>query len=126
METILIVDDEPDLRFILRQVLENDGFECLEARDGEHALEVLANHPNIALVLTDFQMPRMNGLQLLADLTAHPVLRGIPTIMVTSDYSPALFNQASLTGVKQVLYKPYVFSEINCAIHTLLNSRQVI
>ena len=120
MDPILIVEDQPDVRLLLRQVLEETGFDCLEASDGEAALQVLINCPSIALVVTDFQMPRMNGLQLLACMKTHPSLRNIPTIFITAENSISLQTKALQAGAHQVLFKPLNFLELQDCIHTLL------
>ncbi len=124
METILIVDDEPHLRAILRQVLENEGLECVEASDGDLALRILFDHPSIALVVTDFQMPRMNGLQLLTRMTTHPTLWNIPSIFVTAQHSADLRREAFRAGAHRVLFKPYNFTDLKACVYGLLRSLQ--
>jgi CheY-like chemotaxis protein len=70
METILVVDDEPDVRGLAREILEAGGYEVLEAGDGEEALRVAEAHPApIHLLLTDVVMPRLNGVELASRLT---------------------------------------------------------
>lgn len=125
MCTILIVEDQQDLRSIMRQVLGGTGFEFLEAGDGAIALQLLIEHPFIALVLTDFQMPRMNGLELLNHMKTYPLLRRIPVVVVTADYSPGLRSKALKAGANQVLFKPYDFEELKSCVHTLLAPLQV-
>jgi CheY-like chemotaxis protein len=69
VETILLVDDEPDVRDLVREILERKGYHILEARDAEEALRVAAAHPDrIHLLLTDVVMPGMNGRELAARL----------------------------------------------------------
>src|SRR6266852_8557637 len=70
METILVVDDEPDVRELARDVLVARGYEVLEAGDGEEALRVADAHPApIHLLLTDVVMPRLNGVELAGQLS---------------------------------------------------------
>jgi CheY-like chemotaxis protein len=70
METILVVDDEPDVRALARDMLVAAGYEVLEAGDGEEALRVAEAHPApIHLLLTDVVMPRLNGVELAGQLT---------------------------------------------------------
>src|SRR3954467_1072870 len=65
----LIVDDEPRLRQILTTLMRSDGFQCVDASNGVEALEALANAP-ITLVLTDMEMPKMGGIELLKQVRA--------------------------------------------------------
>jgi CheY-like chemotaxis protein len=70
MQTILVVDDEPDLRDLARDILEAKGYHILEARDGEEALRAAGAHPDrIHLLLTDVVMPGMNGRELATRLS---------------------------------------------------------
>ena len=87
MNTILIIDDEPDLRNVLRMVLEQEGFRCVESGDAVDALEILCQQPGISMIITDYHMPRMNGLQFITQLTEHPRLNSLPVILVTADRS---------------------------------------
>jgi DNA-binding response OmpR family regulator len=80
---VLIVDDDPDIRSIVRGILEPEGFEVSEARDGGDALaQVTASPPN--LILLDLMMPGMNGSQFLAATAALPRLSEVPVIIVTA------------------------------------------
>ncbi len=69
MATILIVDDHPTMRFLLKSILTNEGHAVLEAHNGQAALASLADSPEVALLVTDVDMPVMNGLELLCALT---------------------------------------------------------
>lgn len=106
MKTVLIVDDQPELRLLLRLVMEEEGFQCLEASDGEIAIKMLIDHSSVDLVVTDFKMPRMHGLQLLNQLMTHPVLRKIPKIFITGENSIHLRHKAFQAGASLVLFKP--------------------
>ncbi|MBW1678587.1 MAG: response regulator [Deltaproteobacteria bacterium] len=82
-KTILVVDDEPDIRLFLKTVLEDAGFEVMTADNGKHALERIKDHkPD--LISLDLVMPRMGGLKLLKYLQKNPKLAGIPFIVVTA------------------------------------------
>jgi CheY-like chemotaxis protein len=124
MKTILIVDDQPELRLMLRIVLEDEGFECLEASDGEMAIQLLTDHSPVDLVVTDFQMPRMHGLQLLNQLMTHPVLRKIPKIFITAENSLHLRHKAFQAGANLVLFKPLDAMALRACVQRLLTPRQ--
>ena len=80
---ILIVEDDPNLRDTLQDVLVDDGYEVLAASQGVEALSILAAHTP-ALVILDLYMPVMNGWDLLAAMRADPRMRTIPTLVLTS------------------------------------------
>lgn len=83
MSTILIVDDESSLRFLLRIAFEGAGHDVVEAPNGAVALDWIAEtRPD--LVVTDFMMPVMNGGELIARLRSEPRTAGIPIMLVTA------------------------------------------
>ncbi|MEX0830241.1 MAG: response regulator [Nitrospirales bacterium] len=124
MKTILIVDDQPELRLLLRIVLEDEGFLCLEASDGEMAIQLLTDHSPVDLVVTDFQMPRMHGLQLLNRLMTHPVLRNIPKIFMTAENSLQLRLKAFQSGANLVLFKPLDIMALRACVQRLFTPRR--
>ncbi|MDI6104792.1 response regulator [Actinoplanes sp. NEAU-A12] len=81
---ILVVDDEPDLRFILRRVFARAGHEVAEAGDGAAALASVRESPP-DLVVTDMMMPVMSGVELIRALRADPVTTAIPVLVVSGD-----------------------------------------
>src|SRR5437879_5909574 len=84
---VLVVDDSAAIRKILQRVLRQTGMTIRtihEAGDGQEALEILKLH-RPALVLTDINMPKMDGLQFLAAMKASPEWRDIPVVMITTE-----------------------------------------
>ena len=85
--TILIVDDETSILESLQEILEHEGYGVVVAANGKQALaEVARTRPS--LVLTDFMMPHMNGLQLLEALRATPGLEALPVVMMSAIFRP--------------------------------------
>jgi CheY-like chemotaxis protein len=82
--TILVVEDEVHARETLRDVLEDEGYEVMLARDGHEAMEQLAVRPP-ALVILDLLMPGMNGTSLYDEMQRSPLLAKIPVLVTTSD-----------------------------------------
>ena len=85
---ILVVDDDPALRELLRRTLEREGYAVVEAADGRSALARIEERVP-GLILLDLMMPHMNGFELLTELRARPEWRGIPVVVVTAkDLTP--------------------------------------
>ena len=120
--SVMIVDDSPSVRHINSKLVKNAGWESILAKDGLEALEVLQSSENLPdVVLTDVEMPRMDGYELLATLKNHETLNKIPVIMITSRASEKHQQKAVELGVSEYLTKPYADSVLLDAIRTLAN-----
>ncbi len=95
----------------MRTILEGCGYACEEAEDGTAALERLAM-TQMDLVLTDVNMPRMNGLQLIDHMGKFPLLEDIPVILMTSQSMADVSTEAKATGARAVISKPYDLSKL--------------
>ena len=114
MSTILLVDDEPDLLDLYGEVLELMDHRVLRAHDGREALEIAhARRPD--LVVTDWQMPRMNGLELCEQLGRDRVLRDVPIIMHSTARDP------HAPGVRAFVSKCAELREFEDAVNETLN-----
>lgn len=109
-QTIILVEDQSDLRWLLR--LEINGYTCLEAANGREALSLIQQHPSIRLILSDYLMPEINGLQLLQALRQNPMNRKIPFILVTANRSDQLRHQGMSAGAFAILAKPFHHGEL--------------
>jgi two-component system, sensor histidine kinase ChiS len=119
MPNILIVDDEPEMLTILEMLYEMQGFTVRCAKDGEHALEILAGHP-VDVVMTDLMMPRLDGLGLSAKLRQSTEYRDIPIILHTA----AGIEVPGLGKLFDALIrKPSTFDDQLAIIETLLSRR---
>lgn len=118
--TILIVDDEDSLRLTLRLRLAAQGFNVLEAEDGEAALEQLKNNP-IDLILLDINMPRMDGIEALGHITE--MYPGVDVMMLTgfADFTTAI--ECLKKGAKDYLVKPIEVTELITRVRTALRAR---
>ena len=103
--TILLVDDEPSVRQMLRDVLTGSGYRVLEASDGESALAVAASEPAIELLITDVRLPGVDGLTLAERLCdGRPELK----VIFMSGYSEDILTDPARLGPgRRVLEKPF-------------------
>ena len=111
---ILVVDDSAAIRKILQRVLRQTGMAIRaihEAGDGQEALAVLAEHP-VDLILTDINMPKMDGLQLLASLKASAQWRNVPVVMITTEGGETKVAEAVKLGAAGYVRKPFTADQI--------------
>lgn len=105
--TVMIVDDQMSMRGLTRQALQTMGIgRILEAKDGKDAIRLMSEGP-IHLVLSDWNMPDMDGLTLLRTLRRHPVTKNIGFIMLTGNTSSENVRQAIEAGVNNYIAKPF-------------------
>ena len=102
----LIVDDSRFVRGFLRGLLEEKGIECEEAADGQAAMDLVKSRPPFELALVDWNMPVMNGLDMLKQLRADGYL-GIKVMMVTTEAENDYILRALDAGADEYLMKPF-------------------
>jgi len=107
MPKILVVDDSPVVKKIVTTTLVKKGFDVKEAIDGVAALEILLSE-KIDLVITDLNMPKMDGLQLTREIRKNPMYKRIPVIMLTTNPSE---EQKALEAGANLYLKKLVTSE---------------
>ena len=106
--TILIVDDSPSVRHVNSKLIENVGMLPVAAKDGLEALEFLQSCETLPdVILTDVEMPRMDGYELLAAVKRQEKLQHIPVVMITSRSGEKHRQKAFELGVSEYLVKPY-------------------
>jgi len=122
--TILIADDDPDLRDILRSILEGAGFVVVETADGEAALSAIRSQP-IDMTILDYMMPNLTGPQVCEQLKADLLLRHLPVIMLTgkSEVQDKVFGITA--GADDYLVKPFEPQELLARVAMVLRRRSI-
>jgi two-component system chemotaxis response regulator CheY len=105
-KTILAVDDSASIRQMVSFTLKSAGYEVVEAVDGMDGLEKTKGR-RIDLILTDQNMPRMDGLTLIRSLRAQPQYKTTPILMLTTESSEAMKTQGRAAGATGWLVKPF-------------------
>ena len=118
---ILVVDDEPQIRFVLRKTLTKQGYEVQTAIDGAMALEILRNWPP-DLVITDLTMPKMNGLELCRHLST---ISNVPIIVLTVKGEESVKVKALDAGADDYVTKPFGMDELLARLRALLRRTSV-
>jgi two-component system chemotaxis response regulator CheY len=105
---VLVVDDSATMRKIAAQMVKKLGYNpVVEAGDGREALQVLEQNADVGLVLTDWNMPNMNGLELVQAIRADDAMSELPIIMVTTRNMKSDIMGAMKAGVNNYLTKPF-------------------
>lgn len=119
---VLIVDDSPSVRQVNSNLVKNAGWKPILAKDGIEALEIIQAFRELPdIILTDVEMPKMDGYELLASLKRQETLRSIPVIMITSRASDKHRQKAYDLGVSDYVAKPYEELVLINKIKNLLN-----
>lgn len=106
--TILTVDDSRTMRDMLRLALVQAGYEVLQAEDGVHGLEVLEDAEAIPhVIVTDINMPRMDGYGFIEGVRADPRHRAIPILVLTTESDPEKKQRARDAGATGWIVKPF-------------------
>ena len=105
-KTILVADDESHILHVVSLKLRNAGFRVVTARDGQEAYEMAqAEHPD--LVITDYHMPQLSGLELCRKLKQDPATQNIPAIMLTARGYHLEPHDTEQSGILRMLSKPF-------------------
>lgn len=119
MKTILLVEDENDLRFVIKTTLESPKYRILEAQDGRKALEILRSEP-VDLVLLDWMMPGLSGIGVAKALREDPATAKVPIIMVTARSQRADIEKGRSLGAYAYLVKPFSPLELLATVEEAL------
>jgi two-component system chemotaxis response regulator CheY len=120
---VLIIDDSSSVRQQVSGALSAAGFQVLEAVDGVDGAQQIRSHTDLALVICDLNMPRMNGLDMLESLTAELAERQLPVIVLTTEGQPEAIARAKKSGAKGWMVKPFKEPLLLAAVHKLTESR---
>ena len=105
-KTILCVDDSASMRQMVKLTLTGAGYDVVEAEDGSQALKkaqtLVAN-----MVITDLNMPIMNGLELIRELRKLPTYRGVPIVFLTTESDENMKKEAKIAGATGWITKPF-------------------
>ncbi|HXZ84360.1 MAG TPA: response regulator [Myxococcota bacterium] len=104
---VLVVDDSAIMRKVIEQILEMLGHEAVPAANGVEAFERLKEHEDVQLILLDWNMPEMNGIEFLRAVKDRPGLAKIPVIMLTTESERRKMIEAIEAGAKHYLTKPF-------------------
>ena len=123
---VLIIDDSVTVRELLSMSFKNAGYRVEQARDGQEAWEKLSEGLDCDIAFCDIEMPRMNGLELLAQLQQDEKLASLPIAMLTSRGAQKMRKIAASRGANGYFVKPYVEEELLKAAERMMNGEMLI
>ena len=120
---VLVVDDFATMRKIVRNILKQIGFEDItEAEDGSVALRLIKSEP-VGLVVSDWNMPNMSGLDLLKEIRKNPQTASLPVLMVTAEGLKENVMEAVKAGVNNYVVKPFNAEVLQEKIETIFKKQ---
>lgn len=122
--SVLVVDDEPALRDLIRQMLEIGGFTVNEAEDGETALDKIDEDPPDAVIL-DVMMPHMDGITVCKQIRSDGETATLPVIMLSGKTQKEAIAEGIAAGANKYLCKPVSYDELVGSINEVLASTAV-
>ena len=105
-KTIMVVDDSASIRQVVGITLSGAGYEVIEARDGEEALKKLSGQ-KVHLIVSDVNMPGMNGIELVKAVKVHPKYKFTPIMMLTTESQDSKKQEGKEAGAMAWLVKPF-------------------
>jgi two-component system, OmpR family, phosphate regulon response regulator PhoB len=119
VSTILLVEDDPDIRELVAYKLTRGGFQVVEAADGFAALRAARTRPPDAVIL-DMGLPRLSGIEVCRELRAAPATAAVPIIMLTGAVRLQELEQAYAAGASDYLVKPFSPRELQRRVEAAL------
>jgi two-component system, chemotaxis family, chemotaxis protein CheY len=119
-KTILIVDDSSSLRTVVKMALNRAGYDVLEAGDGRDALRQLEKAAKVNLIVSDVNMPNMDGITFVKEVKAHPRHKFTPVIMLTTEGQDEKKQQGRAAGAKAWIVKPFNPPQLLDAVSKLI------
>jgi two-component system chemotaxis response regulator CheY len=111
MKTVMIVDDSRTVREAVKYTLGKENFQVIEAEDGQHGLDVLAQQQRmgkrLAMIISDINMPRMDGITFITNVKKMPGMRFVPILVLTTESQQAMKMQGKEAGAAGWLVKPF-------------------
>ena len=117
-KTILTVDDSASVRQMVRFTLSEAGYSVIEAVDGKDALQKLV--PEVRLVITDLNMPNLDGIGLIREIRKNPLRKGLPILMLTTESQESRKQEGKTAGATGWIVKPFTTQQILAVVKKVL------
>ena len=119
-KTILIVDDSASLRMVVKMALQRAGYDVVEAGDGVQGLAALEAAGKVNLIVSDVNMPNMDGITFVSKVKQHPRHKFVPVVMLTTEGQDAKKEQGRAAGAKAWIVQPFNPPQLLDAVSKLI------
>jgi CheY-like chemotaxis protein len=121
MKTILLVEDDTQVRQALKKLLQRDGHRCIQASNGRLALEILNDNPDISLIVTDLHMPELNGAELINRVRENTRHGSMPILAISGASDASEAPEKLADGPSRLIVKPVSRTLLLSEVQSLLN-----
>ncbi|MBZ4682930.1 MAG: two-component system, response regulator, stage 0 sporulation protein [Fusobacteriaceae bacterium] len=121
IKTVLIIDDEPTIRFLLKEIISDMGYEVLEASRAEKGLQLIKKE-KIDLILLDIQLPNMNGLEAIQQI--RKINKEVPVFMITAFHNMKNVVEMLDVEIQGFIPKPFEILELKNKISKILEAEE--
>jgi two-component system chemotaxis response regulator CheY len=126
-KTILIADDSPSMRMLIEFTLKDAGYSVITAPDGEEALaRAKADDSDIDMIITDLNMPGMDGITLIRGLRAESRYRFTPICMLTTESQEALKQEGRMAGANGWIVKPFTPDQLIAVVRKFVRQDRMV
>lgn len=117
---VLVADDDPDMRTLIATVLRAPTYEVVLCEDAESALVRSKDKKPYDIIVCDFMLPGMSGLELIQRLRANPMTAKVPILMISAHTNYGMDDRAKAVGANHFLNKPFTLSQFRSALSGIL------
>jgi CheY-like chemotaxis protein len=121
---VLIADDDPAILWLVRTLVEREGFSAVTAMDGKEAYRILKSEREIIAAIIDVKMPYIQGTDLVRFMQSDARFKKIPVIMMTAEQSPRLPSKSFEAGAAAFLPKPFTNSQLRTMLNAFANKAE--
>jgi two-component system, chemotaxis family, chemotaxis protein CheY len=119
-KSILIIDDSESIREVVASGLETSGYHVIKGINGADGLKTLDEHSEVDLVITDLNMPHMDGIAFLKEVRKNPKYRYLPVIILTTESQEAKKQEARMAGATGWIIKPFSQEKLHSVIKKVI------
>lgn len=120
-KNILIVDDSESIRMVVSLALKSEGYNVIIGNDGQHGLELLLEHKNVNLIISDLNMPRMDGISFLKEVRKLDQFKYLPFLILTTESQDTKKMEAKNSGATGWIIKPFVKEKLLAVVKKVVH-----